>query len=445
MLASQSKFAAGHDWARAKRQPSSPRVGVATPLRSHGLPSKALPLACTFVIGCASLFSWNAVITISSYWKTRFCGSLFETSFESVFAVTYQLTSLASNVYALRASQELSVRSRIVPTQWALVGVFAFAFLCAAVFGLAAALQGGFNAANMAGQAVGGVIPALIVVATVLSEGAAKPAADDGGDDGGCVAPRVDGGAVGYFVAAAGLFVVSIFAFRILKRQEVFLASSLATKDEPDDEAGLQASLMGVDAEPSIQAPAAKAAPGDLGALGALAREIRVPAAAVFLVFACTLAPFPALTALARAEGHADDDGGDGDLFRALFVPLLFLEFNVFDFVGRASAGVVKSPGARALLFAAVARFAFVPLIALGTLSGGAGGAPGLRSSAAPFAVMAPFALSNGLVATLAMGEAPQLSRRTSASSRATSCASSSRSASRWAPRSRASLLRRAV
>mgnify|MGYP003315222128 FL=1 len=187
------------------------------------------------------------------------------------------------------------------------------------------------------------------------------------------------------------------------------LASSLATKDEPDDEAGLQASLMGVDAEPSIQAPAAKAAPGDLGALGALAREIRVPAAAVFLVFACTLAPFPALTALARAEGHADDDGGDGDLFRALFVPLLFLEFNVFDFVGRASAGVVKSPGARALLFAAVARFAFVPLIALGTLSGGAGGAPGLRSSAAPFAVMAPFALSNGLVATLAMGEAPQL------------------------------------
>lgn len=372
-------------------------------------PSKALPLACTFVIGCASLFSWNAVITISSYWKTRFCGSLFETSFESVFAVTYQLTSLASNVYALRASQELSVRSRIVPTQWALVGVFAafavlalapgaperavFApvtllgvalcgslsqFLCAAVFGLAAALQGGFNAANMAGQAVGGVIPALIVVATVLSEG-------------------------------AGLFVVSIFAFRILERQEVFLASSLATKDEPDDEAGLQASLMGVDAEPSIQAPAAKAAPGDLGALGALAREIRVPAAAVFLVFACTLAPFPALTALARAEGHADDDGGDGDLFRALFVPLLFLEFNVFDFLGRASAGVVKSPGARALLFAAVARFAFVPLIALGTLSGGAGGAPGLRSSAAPFAVMAPFALSNGLVATLAMGEAPQL------------------------------------
>ena len=403
-------------------------------------PSKALPLACTFVIGCASLFSWNAVITISSYWKTRFCGSLFETSFESVFAVTYQLTSLASNVYALRASQELSVRSRIVPTQWALVGVFAafavlalapgaperavFApvtllgvalcgslsqFLCAAVYGLAAALQGGFNAANMAGQAVGGVIPALIVVATVLSEGAAKPAADDGGDGGGCVAPRVDGGAVGYFVAAAGLFVVSIFAFRILERQEVFLASSLATKDEPDDEAGLQASLMGVGAEPSIQAPAAKAAPGDLGALGALAREIRVPAAAVFLVFACTLAPFPALTALARAEGHADDDGGDGDLFRALFVPLLFLEFNVFDFVGRASAGVVKSPGARALLFAAVARFAFVPLIALGTLSGGAGGAPGPRSSAAPFAVMAPFALSNGLVATLAMGEAPQL------------------------------------
>ncbi|KAH8053846.1 nucleoside transmembrane transporter [Aureococcus anophagefferens] len=192
-------------------------------------PSKALPLACTFVIGCASLFSWNAVITISSYWKTRFCGSLFETSFESVFAVTYQLTSLASNVYALRASQELSVRSRIVPTQWA----------------------------------------------------------------------------------------------------------------------------------PSASSP------------------LRRP---------------------------RDDDGGDGDLF-ALFVPLLFLEFNVFDFVGRASAES-SSRRARALFFASRASRSCRSSLAR---SGGAGGAPGLRSSAAPFAVMAPFALSNGLVATLAMGEAPQL------------------------------------
>ena len=430
--------------------------------------SEALPLACVVVMGCASLFSWNAVITISSYWSGRLCGSAFERNFESVFAVTYQITSLFANLYALKSSQEASVRARVVPTQKALIVVFVvFAvlavapkaprdavfvpvtlfgvgccgmfsqFLSAAVYGMAASLQGGFNAANMAGQAVGGVIPALIVVVTVLSDGAAKPAAsnDDAaapaGDDGagGCGPVKADGGAVGYFVAAAALYVASIAAFNVLERTAVFAASGLARgskappTSEVESEDGLQASLLagdptlqggggGADDDDDDDDDGAKPPPKvavDARGMVALAAEIRVPAAAVFLVFACTLAPFPALTALARPWHHQDDDGGDGDLFRALFVPLLFLEFNVFDFVGRSMGGFVDSPGAKALLVASLARFLFIPLIALGTLSGGGRGVDGLaflRASPTPFVVMAPFALSNGLVATLAMGEA---------------------------------------
>ena len=72
--------------------------------------SPTVALCCVFVIGCASLFSWNAVITISTYWRARFCDTWFEDAFESVFACTYQATSLASN--PMSASEPSKNRAR---------------------------------------------------------------------------------------------------------------------------------------------------------------------------------------------------------------------------------------------------------------------------------------------------------------------------------------------
>ena len=34
-----------------------------------------LPELCVMLIGMAALFAWNAVITIPTYWRQRFCGS----------------------------------------------------------------------------------------------------------------------------------------------------------------------------------------------------------------------------------------------------------------------------------------------------------------------------------------------------------------------------------
>ena len=97
---------------------------------------------------------------------------------------------------------------------------------------------------------------------------------------------------------------------------------------------------------------------------------------------------------------------------RALYTPLLFLTFNVGDFLGRAATPYFQHLSLRPnlLLALAVARAAFIPLFAMGTLSGASAAASGaMRSTLAPFLVMVPFALSNGLVATLAMGAAAPL------------------------------------
>lgn len=366
---------------------------------------------CLACIGCASLFSWNAVITASSYYQKRLCGTPLHRSFESVFSVTYQVTSLAGNLYAARVAEEMSAASRIVPRLKALAILFAgFAALacvnlsnwifvpatltgmalcglwsqtlCAALYGVAAAMPPPFVSWNMAGQAVGGLIPALLVVATDL---AYTP------DEAGC-GKGVDVSAVGYFAAASLLFVLATVAFGTLRHTRVYRDHVAVPED----------ALLGGDAEQ----------PADLKDIFGVAKAIAVPAAAVFSIFAVTLATFPTLTSLARPYGHADDDDGSGSTFRRLYVPLLFLLFNVGDFAGRASAPLFSSllNKPRALLALAIARVGFVPVIALGTLKGGRNNGPAVfKESLAPFVVMLPYAVSNGLIATLGMAAGPKL------------------------------------
>ncbi|KAJ8605531.1 hypothetical protein CTAYLR_000076 [Chrysophaeum taylorii] len=376
-------------------------------------------------MGCAALFSWNAVITASSYYSKMFCGSPLHRSYESIFSITYQTTSLLGTVYAARVTEEMSAEKRIIPrlrslavlfggltvlacvpsaprdwvfTPATLVGVAACGALSqalgSALYGIAAAMPPAFVSWNMAGQAVGGLVPAAIVVATDL----ATPMSND--DD--CGEKDVDPAAVGYFAAASALFVIAEAAFRVLDRTAVFRQYVVepARKRARRSEESSAAPLVAADSKPH----------DEWRTIAHLAHLCSVPAAAVFVIFAVTLATFPTLTALARAAHHADDDDGDGSRFRELFVPLLFLEFNLFDFFGRSAAPLFKPLTLRpkALLVASCLRVFFVPLVALGTLAGGRynhlKSSAILRASPAPFVLMAPFALTNGLVATLAMG-----------------------------------------
>jgi len=120
-------------------------------------------------------------------------------------------------------------------------------------------------------------------------------------------------------------------------------------------------------------------------------------------VFTCTLSVFPALTSLTRAPSNANS------LHKRLFVPLLFLEFNALDTVGRASAACFAEPSSRTLVALSALRFAFVPCFIFDDIEKGPSGPAVLQTTAAPFLLMAPFALSNGLLAALALTAAPPL------------------------------------
>lgn len=70
---------------------------------NHGAPEDKNKLAYSifFLLGIGSLLPWNAFITASAYYRSRFCGTPFFYSFESYFSVAYSLSSEISLVFVV--------------------------------------------------------------------------------------------------------------------------------------------------------------------------------------------------------------------------------------------------------------------------------------------------------------------------------------------------------
>lgn len=54
-----------------------------------------------FLLGIGSLLPWNAFITASAYYRSRFCGTPFFYSFEAYFSVSYSLSSEISLIFVV--------------------------------------------------------------------------------------------------------------------------------------------------------------------------------------------------------------------------------------------------------------------------------------------------------------------------------------------------------
>ena len=130
-------------------------------------------------------------------------------------------------------------------------------------------------------------------------------------------------------------------------------------------------------------------------------QQIMPMAWAVFFIFFITLALYPSLSVHIAASSDSDNV-----FFTKLWVPITFLNFNLFDFCGRTMAG--KSTflsTSRQLVLASAVRVAFVPLFMF--CNRGPDFHPGwpvlFAHDAYPILFMALFALSNGYVSTRLM------------------------------------------
>jgi len=128
--------------------------------------------------------------------------------------------------------------------------------------------------------------------------------------------------------------------------------------------------------------------------------QVRVPSLSVFFVFSVTIGLFPSLIVLLESENKCKNDSR---FFNDLYVPFFFLLFNLFDLIGRVTAGAITPLFSKNTVWiASAARVVFFPLFLLCNISDSK--LPVVfKSDAFPILFMMALAFSNGYVASLCM------------------------------------------
>eukprot|EP00471_Norrisiella_sphaerica_P000568 CAMPEP_0184482530 /NCGR_PEP_ID=MMETSP0113_2-20130426/4090_1 /TAXON_ID=91329 /ORGANISM="Norrisiella sphaerica, Strain BC52" /LENGTH=448 /DNA_ID=CAMNT_0026862313 /DNA_START=319 /DNA_END=1665 /DNA_ORIENTATION=- len=150
--------------------------------------------------------------------------------------------------------------------------------------------------------------------------------------------------------------------------------------------------------------------------------DIRSLAWGVFVNYFISLAVFPSVTAniySPEANAHQEDEKikfsanpREGRFYGDLFVPIYcFLFFNLFDFIGRSIAGRYQCFSIHSLLPLSILRVIFIPLFMLcNVVEVGDSMMPAVfKHVAYPIIFMVGLALSNGYLSTLQFMKAPAL------------------------------------
>ena len=251
-----------------------------------------------------------------------------------------------------------------------------------------------------------------------------------------CRYDNVDWGSFAYFVVAVVIFLTCVVGYITLEHlplahyydQELSkrnqgdlqrLSQSQAAVNGGDDEANANPAVESllpngadsvnddVDRVDGRLRDAAALSPPGSGSSGEptemlpLFATIRSEAIGVWLTFAVTLSVFPAITTLIEPED------GCAPFSKTLYVPFMFVMFNLFDLIGRTAAGYIQIIPDSRILTASVCRLVWVPLFALCNV-GDSQLDVLFMNRFWPSLFMAFMALSNGYVSTLCMIYAPR-------------------------------------
>eukprot|EP00730_Choanoeca_flexa_P001033 TRINITY_DN10454_c0_g1_i3.p1 TRINITY_DN10454_c0_g1~~TRINITY_DN10454_c0_g1_i3.p1 ORF type:complete len:167 (+),score=17.49 TRINITY_DN10454_c0_g1_i3:111-611(+) len=82
--------------------------------RSHRHTVDKLLYALFFLEGIGSLFPWNAFITVTSFFDTKFEGTQYANNYENYFSFSFQISNILFLLLALRFQQRFSLNSRVI-------------------------------------------------------------------------------------------------------------------------------------------------------------------------------------------------------------------------------------------------------------------------------------------------------------------------------------------
>lgn len=214
------------------------------------LKGQSTAFAIFFILGLGNLLPWNAFITASSYYQNRFCGTMYENSFESYFSMFYtvsqplgllatiifkkRITTKALVLYPLIVYTSVFILTTILALIPSVPQALLFAItllstfacgLCGAImngglFGLSGILPAVYTGALMSGQGLAGSsVSAVSLLIVAVSKSSRCSSADDTNndhDDTVCNSNSIDFGAFAYFLVASMVLGVCIVLFRRL-------------------------------------------------------------------------------------------------------------------------------------------------------------------------------------------------------------------------------------
>jgi equilibrative nucleoside transporter 1/2/3 len=399
-----------------------------------------------FFLGVGNLFPWNAFITASGYYANRFCATPFESNFENYFSFMFtscQTVGLAVSVvyqdkltFQQKIAYPLMLYSTIFLLTTALVGVtnidgnvlFYVTSLCACLcglcgamlssglYGLAAMLPPTYTAALMSGNGMAGFV---VSAAGLLTTAAAKSlvTCDDEETANDSCKQEISYSALAYFLIATIVLMANVLCFSILKRLPIvrfYIARAIGdhedvynplveSSDLPEGSAKREVenvTFLGGDDEVNESSVSKKDDRPFLTRFWAVYKKLWIPSLSVMGTFTVTIAIFPSLIVLVQSTDYCK---GTNRFSNDLFVPFMFLMFNLFDWIGRASGEwyTLGLTSTNIWIFSLL-RIIFFPLFLLSNVANSQLLVV-FNNDAFPILFMVGLALSNGFLSTRCM------------------------------------------
>lgn len=318
------------------------------------------------IIGVSYLWPWNCFLAATAYLTDRFEGhEWIQANLSSSIMTVSTISATTCTLFLAQNQRGANYKTRVLMGELCIGGVFLlmalsclfhtlsiplyFAFVLLCVFGssigVAFAQNGSFALVNtigsvytqaiMVGQAVAGVLPAFISFVTALISGDSTSASGLSS-------------ALYFLVATAVSSVAFLLFYQSMRRHSKIQGDAEyepAPQGDHDRNSDQVPPISGlVDAKAHVPLPV-------------LLRKLMAPGFAVFMTFTVTLV-YPIFTnTVPSANG----------IRRHLFVPLVYLFWNVGDLVGRLLCGMphLVISKSRALVIYGLARILMVPFFFL--------------------------------------------------------------------------------
>lgn len=391
-----------------------------------------------FVMGMATLIPWNMFITASNYFTTRLVD---EPSLADLWTNLLTVTVCTSNIIgallAIATQHKVSQRKRILipllvnSLVFIVCSILVFVELNATLFFIvslicanACGLCGSFLQGGMFG--LSGDLPPMYTQALMGGQGLAGVAVAINGYIAGLQtkAGKVDTfkdlqiPTLGYFLVAVFILLFSVFGFLLLERLPFvhhYQNASRSRGTPATTKSVSDYSATGTDLEQTPYNVNDPLLPQESPTLNwkdskAVLKKVKFHALSVYLIFTFTLCVFPSITqSIAPVAAYTTTTN---KFFEpTVYKDFSFVNFNLFDFLGRLIAGFIsidRLASGQVLAGLSSLRVVFTFLFLMCNVGGGA--IPVVfKDDYSPMIIMFFFSLSNGLICSLSMMRAPGL------------------------------------